>query len=108
MRSRTRPQIRGLTQVFAKGKRYCFLADIRFVNRITKSSKRFVGDRRKHNIIHKKDPLSFEILWIFRSNNHFAWWFMVFNATLNNISVISWWSALLVDKTGVPGSTRSW
>ena len=57
MRSRTRPQIRGLTQVFAKGKRYCFLADIRFVNRITKSSKRFVGDRRKHNIIHKKDTI---------------------------------------------------
>jgi hypothetical protein len=28
-------------------------------------------------------------------------WFMVFNATFNNISVISWWSVLLVDKTGV-------
>jgi hypothetical protein len=27
---------------------------------------------------------------------------MVFNATLNNISVISWWSALLVGETGVP------
>ena len=27
---------------------------------------------------------------------------MVFNATFNNISVISWWSALLVDETGVP------
>ena len=29
--------------------------------------------------------------------------FMVFNATFNNISVISWWSVLLVEKTGVPG-----
>ena len=29
--------------------------------------------------------------------------FMVFNATFNNISVISWRSVLLVDKTGVPG-----
>jgi hypothetical protein len=28
---------------------------------------------------------------------------MVFNATLNNISVISWWSDLLVEETGVPG-----
>ena len=28
---------------------------------------------------------------------------MVLNATFNNISVISWWSVLLVKKTGVPG-----
>jgi hypothetical protein len=27
---------------------------------------------------------------------------MVFNATFNNISVISWWSVLLVDESGVP------
>ena len=26
--------------------------------------------------------------------------FMVFNATFNNISVISWWSVLLMDETG--------
>ena len=30
-------------------------------------------------------------------------WFIVFNATFNNISVISWWSVLLVEETGVPG-----
>jgi hypothetical protein len=30
-------------------------------------------------------------------------WFIVFNATFNNISVISWWSALLVEETGVSG-----
>ena len=29
-------------------------------------------------------------------------WFMVLNATFNNISVISWWSVLLVEETGVP------
>jgi hypothetical protein len=29
--------------------------------------------------------------------------FMVFNATFNNISVISWWSVLLVEETGVQG-----
>jgi hypothetical protein len=28
--------------------------------------------------------------------------FMVFNATFNNISVISWWSVLLVEETGKP------
>jgi hypothetical protein len=30
-------------------------------------------------------------------------WFMVFNATFNNISVISLRSVLLVEETGVPG-----
>ena len=30
-------------------------------------------------------------------------WFMVFNATFNNISVISWW---LVEKTRVPGENQ--
>ena len=27
-------------------------------------------------------------------------WFMVFNATFNNISVILWWSVLLMEETG--------
>jgi hypothetical protein len=31
---------------------------------------------------------------------------MVFNATLNNISVMSWRSILLVEKTGVPGENH--
>ena len=31
---------------------------------------------------------------------------MVFNTTFNNISVISWWSVLLVDETGVPGESH--
>ena len=31
---------------------------------------------------------------------------MVFNATLNNISVISWLSVLLVEKTGLPGENH--
>jgi hypothetical protein len=30
-------------------------------------------------------------------------WLMVFNATFNNISVISWRSVLLVEETRVPG-----
>ena len=31
---------------------------------------------------------------------------MVFNATFNNISAISWWSVLLVKETGVPGENQ--
>jgi len=31
---------------------------------------------------------------------------MVLNATFNNISVISWWSVLLVEETGVPGENN--
>ena len=30
---------------------------------------------------------------------------MVFNATFNNISALSWWSVLLVEETGVPVKT---
>ena len=32
---------------------------------------------------------------------------MVFHATFNNISIISWQSVLLVEKTGVPGENLS-
>ena len=31
---------------------------------------------------------------------------MMFNATFNNISVISWWSVLLVEETRVPGEIQ--
>ena len=31
---------------------------------------------------------------------------MVFNATFNNISVISWRSALLAEESGVPGENH--
>ena len=31
---------------------------------------------------------------------------MVFNATFNNISVMSWWSVLLVEETGVLGENH--
>jgi hypothetical protein len=33
-------------------------------------------------------------------------WFMVFNATFNNISVISWQSVLLAEETGGPGENH--
>jgi hypothetical protein len=32
--------------------------------------------------------------------------FMVFNATFNNILVISWQSVLLVEETGIPGDNH--
>jgi hypothetical protein len=31
---------------------------------------------------------------------------MVLNATFNNISVISWWSVLLVEENGIPGENH--
>jgi len=31
---------------------------------------------------------------------------MVFSTTCNNISVISWWSVLLMEETGVPGENK--
>jgi len=31
---------------------------------------------------------------------------MVFNTTFNNISVISWWSVLLVEETGIHGENH--
>jgi hypothetical protein len=31
---------------------------------------------------------------------------MVFNATFNNISVISWWLVLLVEETGIAGENH--
>jgi hypothetical protein len=31
---------------------------------------------------------------------------MVFNATFNNISVIEWWSVLLVEETDEPGENQ--
>jgi hypothetical protein len=33
-------------------------------------------------------------------------WFMVYNATFNNISVILWWSVLKVEETVVPGENH--
>jgi hypothetical protein len=39
---------------------------------------------------------------IFRQIRFGLAWFMVFNATFNNISVISWRSVSLVEETGVP------
>jgi hypothetical protein len=42
----------------------------------------------------------------FKSDTIFRVRVMVFNATFNNISVISWWSVLFVEETGVPGKNH--
>jgi hypothetical protein len=34
------------------------------------------------------------------------WFGLVFCASFNNISVISWWSALLMEETRVPGENH--
>ena len=33
-------------------------------------------------------------------------WFLVFSATFNNISAMSWWSVLLMEETGVAGENK--
>jgi hypothetical protein len=46
---------------------------------------------------------SLKIVFTAGNINGLEWlWFMVFNATFNNISAISRWSVLLVEETGVP------
>jgi len=40
------------------------------------------------------------------SHSSFGVRFMVFNVTFNNISVISWRSALLVEEIGLPGENH--
>ena len=39
-------------------------------------------------------------------NNGFRVMIVVFNATFNNMSVISWRSTLFVEETGVPGENN--
>ena len=53
--------------------------------------------------------ISFVVLFICNLhciNPVVVFWFMVFNATFNNISVISWWSVLLVEEIRVPGENN--
>ena len=54
--------------------------------------------KRENIVLHTIHQLTHTILKLV--------WFMVFNTTFNNISVISWWSVLLVEETGVPGENH--
>jgi hypothetical protein len=40
------------------------------------------------------------------SDRRLEWYLVLFNTNFNNIPVISWWSALLVEETGVPGEAH--
>jgi hypothetical protein len=58
--------------------------------------------------IQKLVPWRFDIErfhWI-TNNCYYRFRFTMFNATFNNISVISWWSVLLMEETGVPGENH--
>jgi hypothetical protein len=52
-----------------------------------------------------KVALKIKIQILLQSSSYLRWvrFNMVFKTTLNNISVISWLSVLLVEETGVPG-----
>ena len=53
-------------------------------------------------MIYKHYNLPFRELEQYGRYGWLVGWFMMFNATFNNISVISWQSVLLVEETGVP------
>ena len=49
----------------------------------------------------------FYIIYVILNTNETGLvWFIVFNSTFNNISVISWLSVLSVEETGVPGENH--
>ena len=47
-----------------------------------------------YNLVRNQEPVGFG-------------WFIVFNDTFNNISVISWQSVLLMEETGVPRENQT-
>jgi len=59
------------------------------------------------NICKKKTPET-RILLVhvvtYQFEGVWSWW--CFNATFNNISVIWWWSVLLIQETGEPGENH--
>ena len=57
-------------------------------------------------ISNKSCLISFFIKHVKPKSNTVSCFFLVFNATFNNISVISWPSVLFMDETGVPGENH--
>ena len=84
-----------LTQVLAKGKEFLFLIRHRRVNHIVKFCKSLVGSRRKKKHSRKSYIAIWEIVWV-----------MGFNATISNISAMSWRSVILVEEIGIPGENH--
>jgi hypothetical protein len=56
----------------------------------------------KLNIPYRQRTVMAVIVWYLNLQIELGLGVMVFNATSNSISDISWWSVLLVEETGVP------
>jgi hypothetical protein len=79
--------------------------DTKFIEKVHKNE-----EKKPFSIFH---PLTFisNIYMLFINNNKqnlesHNYRVMVFKLTFNNISVISWWSILLVDETRIPGENH--
>jgi hypothetical protein len=61
--------------------------------------------RKKNSERNKNHKLPLQVKW--SVPYIIVWWFMVFNAAFNNISVLSWrWALLLMEKTREPGESH--
>ena len=74
-------------------------------------TRKFVAPKVEFSSIHNnRKSVGFNII-LKQTYFCFYWfsdfgWFMVFNATFNNISVILWRTVLLVEESGVPGENH--
>ena len=57
-------------------------------------------------IVHYGRIIFLHLIFLVEVGLHRQVWFMVFNATFNTISIISWRSVLLVEETGVPSENQ--
>jgi hypothetical protein len=89
----------------ASNKVYQLLAHGRWFSPCTPASS--ITKTGRHDIVEilLKVALKIKIQILLQSSSYLRWvrFNMVFKTTLNNISVISWLSVLLVEETGVPG-----
>jgi hypothetical protein len=60
----------------------------------------------EQEIVRTLGTILFYNVWIYTRFVLFFVCLMVFNASFNNISVISWWSVLLMEETGGPGENN--
>ena len=70
---------------------------------VTFAEKSFKKKQKKNKKQQKDDP-ALKVSHLLMSDR--VGWVMVLNATLNNISVISWQSVVFVEETGVPGENH--
>jgi hypothetical protein len=77
-----------------------------FICSIVRAERRLFVDNLRIHVIVDHRYLNFHNMESFYPLLFTMMWFMVFNATFNNISVISWWSVLLVEEIGVPAENH--